>query len=496
MNRHQLSRKLLTLAAWIIAFLATGCNSDDPGYKYGDTANLAVTSFSLRTDSKITGLDSIYFSIDLNRGVIYNADSVRRGTPVDKLVPVIKFASEVESAVITMSGGTTRTGEVDYKANPTDSIDFTGDVTLTIKAKSDLSATYRIKVNVHKEAADSMIWTRMSTSSLPSRLGTPARQRTVTRRGVAYSLVKEKDGTLTLASSPDLAQGNWTKQTLSLPFLPDIDSFSASDSGFWILSTAGALLSSTDGVNWSDTGKVWTQLTGTYLDTALGISEEDGVRRFAQYPALDLVPAAVPAEFPAKGGSNVVTLQNKWTSSPVAFFAGGTTTAGNRSDRTWAFDGKEWITLSKGGIPAISGAAIVPYYNYRVSASANSMIEYEVWLLLGGLLGDGSPNRTLYISYDNGVTWQPAAASLQISQDVPPMASCDAIVMEEEKSAPLSDYWRAASLPSRLQSSVENDVISWLCPYIYLVGGTAPDGTTYDTIWRGVLSRLTFTPVI
>ena len=48
----------------------------------------------------------------------------------------------------------------------------------------------------------------------------------------------------------------------------------------------------------------------------------------------------------------------------------------------------------------------------------------------------------------------------------------------------------------RIPWQVEGGIITWECPYIYLIGGYGPDGKLYDTIWRGVLNRLTFTPII
>ena len=140
-----------------MAALLTSCNSDDDSLEYNDPVNVAVTAFSLRYNSSNLGLDSAYFSIDLDHGVIFNADSLRKGTDISKVVANITFSTNVSSAVISMSGGSVRTGEIDYKENPSDSIDFTGNVTLTVKADNDrMSKTYRIKVNVHKENPDSL----------------------------------------------------------------------------------------------------------------------------------------------------------------------------------------------------------------------------------------------------------------------------------------------------------------------------------------------------
>ena len=80
----------------------SSCNKDSDSESFVVAPNLAVTAFSLKADAKNPGLDSAYFSIDLEHGVIFNADSLRKGTKVDKVVATITFASEVSEAVIEM----------------------------------------------------------------------------------------------------------------------------------------------------------------------------------------------------------------------------------------------------------------------------------------------------------------------------------------------------------------------------------------------------------
>ena len=474
------------------AALLSSCNEKDDSPYYADPANVAVTKFALKYNSNISGLDSTYFSIDLNRGVIFNADSLPKGTSVDKLVANITFSSDVTSAMINMTGGYTREGEIDYKSNPTDSIDFTGNVTLTLQAGDDMSRTYRIKVNVHKETADSLVWSEMSKGLLPSRLGNPVSQKTVELSGAAVTLLREKDGTYTIARSTDLMKNVWEKQEVTFPFEPDVRTFAASSDALYLLATDGKMHTSTDMLTWSDTGETWVSMIGAYGATVVGLRDKDGVRTFAQYPLQDLSETAVPADFPLTGLSNFVTLQNKWTSSPVAFFAGGKSASGALSGDTWAFDGQEWICLSKDELPAVQGASIIPYYSYRSSTSGQAMDEYSVWMLVGGRLADGTFNRDVYISFDNGVNWNVGATSLQLPAMIPAMTECDNVVMGTVKSADFADQWKVVK---RVSYEVSGTTVTWNCPYIYLIGGYDSQQKLYDTIWRGVLTRLTFTPV-
>ena len=72
----------------------TACNKDDNDIN--NTASMyvpavAVTRFYLKADSKVmNNLDSVFFSIDLENGVIFNADSLPKGTKISTLIPLLK----------------------------------------------------------------------------------------------------------------------------------------------------------------------------------------------------------------------------------------------------------------------------------------------------------------------------------------------------------------------------------------------------------------------
>ena len=476
------------VAALILGAAAmSSCNKETESEIYQDPVSLAVTAFNLKADIDNPGLDSAYFAIDLQHGVIFNADSLRKGTKIDKVVADITFASTVSEAVIEMSGGTTREGEIDYKSNPSDSIDFTGNVVLRVKTdENSAGISYRIKVNVHNTDSDSLYWDKTALASLPSRLGSPRRQKTVQAGRKTVSLIEEKDGTLTLSTTDDLEAYDWTKREITLPFTPDISTLTATDDRLWMLDTTGSLHNTDDMSVWTDTGEKWSAMLGGYTGTVVGLRTSGGVTEFAQYPLTNLKAREIPSDFPVTGTSNLVTLANKWTSSPVAFFAGGILRDGTYSDVTWAFDGSEWVQLGHGGIPALESASVIPYYNYRPSSDGKTMIEYSVWMLLGGRKADGTFNRTVYISYNNGVNWATGATSLQLPEEIPAMVGVDNIVSAREMSANISDAWKkSARRQARIKVETDGDIVTWECPYIYLFGGYAPDGTLYDTIWQG-----------
>lgn len=57
----------------------------------------------------------------------------------------------------------------------------------------------------------------------------------------------------------------------------------------------------------------------------------------------------------------------------------------------------------------------------------------------------------------------------------------------------LPPYYMIA--PASPASRAVKPIESWDCPYIYLFGGTDLTGTLNDSVWRGVLNRLTFKPL-
>ena len=85
-------RKFTTicLAALAAVLLFARCNSDMEYHSESTSASVAVYSFGFQADdSVLANLDTVFFSIDLDRALIFNGDSLPYGTHVDKLVPLL-----------------------------------------------------------------------------------------------------------------------------------------------------------------------------------------------------------------------------------------------------------------------------------------------------------------------------------------------------------------------------------------------------------------------
>lgn len=465
--------------------------------------SVAVTKFSLHSDSKVMdGLDSVFFSIDLAHGVIYNADSLPMGTKINKLVPIITYPASVSAAEIIMTGGETRTGTVDYKTNPSDTIDFSGNVELRLTSAGDgLEMSYRIKVNVHTCVPDSLMWDKEAVASLPSRMAAPVAQRTLPVGNGIISLIEESDGSYTLASCKTPSENQWTKKPLALSFRPQIRTLTACGQTLYMLSEQGVVMTSGDNAEtWTQTNLQWLNIIGEYDGTLLGITGDSDSPMFDIYPRPDgFTPYLLPADFPLAELSAFNTFSSKWASKPDGFFTGGQRN-GNISAATWAYDGENWAVISNTPLPPLKGASIIPYFSYRKTTSAWIQTEYSVWLCMGGIRSDGKVNDVLYISYDNGINWRRASDLMQYPSFVKPGYQADCIIWQSPMEADMNAAWKriasAKKSPQmRLKYNIDGDDITWDCPYIYLFGGTNDAGTLNSEIRRAVLARLTFAPI-
>jgi hypothetical protein len=507
-NRLTMNRKYLLLPLFLVVVLLSGlssCNSKSSAEEeILVSTELEVTKFYLKANSKVMAdLDSVFFSLDLDNGLIYNADSLPVGTAVDKLIPMITYPSTVSSATIVMSGGKTREGEVDYKTNPSDSIDFTGRVYLTLVAGDGVSSkTYQLNVNVHKVEPDSLWWGDMAVAKLPSRLSTPKNQKSLSHGGKVWSMIQESDGSYTLSSTASPNDGVWDKRMPEFTFAPDLRSFAATDDAFYILGVDGTLYKSEDGLAWISTGAQWSNIIGGYGDKLEGVRQNGTSMVHTQYPLGDYVENAVAAEFPVKGSSAMGSYSSKWSESVLGLLMGGETMNGKYVGSTWAFDGAQWAAISNTATPGITEGVLIPYYSYLKDDTKWLTNEFSVWLYMGGRLSDGTLNRTVYITFDNGVNWREADEEMALPVYMPSMAQMDYAVVDtpmEANFAPESWSVKSVELPIGMKGvtyNIDGYEITWNCPYIYLFGGCNAGGVLYDTIWRGVINRLSFKPLI
>ena len=495
---------IYALLSVMITSLLFSCNGNDDVYDESVSSSTAVTKFSLLENDKVMkNLDSVFFTIDLVRGKIYNANPLPVGTDVSKLCVSMTY-SESSSAMFQVTGGKIMQ-DTTFAYSDEDSIDFTGDVKFVIISQ-DLTAKqeYSIKVNVFDEEPDSLYWARTARRDLPS-YSTPIAQKTVEFDGKVYCLIQEKNRYV-MSSCSDLASNRWEKNDeFEFGFEPKVSSLSATDDALYLMDTNNALYKSTDGYNWTACGTTIHSIIGSYGTRLLTVVRHNGAYKYSEYPLpAGYVQKEVPLTFPIDGVSQMVPLYSKWAVSEQRLIVGGKTPSGWVSNATWGFDGENWGLISHKGVPNVQRATLVSYYYTYLGDNNITSYQYPALLLMGGTMEDSATlNDCVYISTDNGITWNKANELLQLPEYIEDFTGAQAVV----QTATLTDVrstsegWiemPASKLPASIvgaQSRTIAPIESWECPYIYLFGGTNANGVLCNNIWRGVINRLSFKPL-
>lgn len=508
-----MKKLLIGLTAAAVLAGAASCNSDTES-DLTLPSSVMVTSFSLTDDDKVlNNLDSVFFSIDLNKGLIFNADSMPYGTKIDKLIPVI-VTSGVSSAQLVVTRPNKADTIYNYLENSTDSIDFSnGPVTLRLKSLSGSThKDYKIYVNVHKVKGDSLVWNRLERTSLPSIFNVVNSQQSAKSGNTVYCLTKY-DNRYCMASSDDPVAGEWSKTEVTLAFNPVVSSLSATDDALYILDNSKQLYRSTDGgLAWTATGVSVDNIYGGY-ETTLICGRTDGNRvTTVEYPSMKTT--LMPAGFPAAATSMPLRYSFEMSTTPQLLIVGGRLPDDSMTAATWSYDGNTWAQIGKGiSEMALGDMTVVPYFTFSHSY-AWVFSKYSVILAFGGYDKDGKNHKTTYVSYDYGVNWRKADDLLQLPEYVPAMRNARGFVFSKTMKADvgtqtwktyptvaLRSGWSFVDTPmtpvcNLLSPLATEPIVEWDCPYIYVFGGEGDNLQTYNTVWRAVINRLTFKPII
>lgn len=485
-------KKLAISFAVGASIVIASCNSSTTDYTVDTYSSAVVRTFSFsENDSIIANLDSVFFSIDLVKGQIYNATPMPYGTRVTALTPVITSLNGFSVAELTV----TRAGKADtvynYLTNSSDTMDFTNPVKLRVVSPDGIcERTYTITVNVYKEDPDSLTWDRLDRRNLPSNYAYPTEQRTVRQGTTLHCLTASTDeyclatlqGSLDAIVGSEADLGDWAKKTITFPATPRISTFTATDDALYIICDDGLLYSSSDeGSTWTSTGCEWSTIYGGYGATLTGAAcDKSGNWTLQTYPTLSATP--LPDNMPVSGTSAAVTYSFAMSDTPQMLIVGGRKKDGSLSTDTWGFDGSTWVKISKRGLPeGLEGIAVAPYYTYTTAADWTTQT-IQTLITFGGRKADGTNNSTVYISSDYGINWSKAGQSLQLPAYIPALYDAQAFTISSTLSGTIKP---AVKVPSE----------TWTVPYIYFFGGVNDNGQTSNNVWRGVINLLSLKPV-
>lgn len=501
-----MSKKLL----YFIISLATvsilgSCNKDsDNGVITSSSSTVVVSSFSLSKDEKVlTGLDSVFFSIDLTSAQVFNADSLPYGTDVSRLVPKIGVEG-CSVAELHFSRANKPDTVVNYLTNPADSIDFSAGTVKLHLASANLEAErdYYISVNVHKMKPDSLYWNRTARRNLPTSIGIPGRQKTVVYKNHTVCLTAAGTN-YCIATSSNPGDDNWTTQGVNFPFTPAVETLSATSDALYITDSDGKLYRSADGVSWTDCAVTLHYIYGGYGDKLLAVERRGAAYYHVTYPAT--TATAVPEGCPIEGTSQIATFTNEWSAGTQAYVLGGVTSEGQLTGSMWGYDGHNWAKISQQEVPAGKGKTMFSYVTFKTDSTSWKTKAYTTLVALGGQNAAGVNDKTVYVSLNMGLNWKKADALMQLPDYIPAMFDSQVVVAnstltvnkasshwEELSSSPLPRWYRLAASAS---TDGKKPITEWECPYVYLFGGKSAEGTLYNTVWRGVINRLSFKPL-
>ena len=496
-----MTRKYAIPAAAVALFISlAACNSSTYETAEQTASAAAVRSFSFaEDDSVMADLDSVFFSIDLIKGEIFNADSLPMGTKVTCLRPQITALETGSHIQLTGARYGVSDTTITYTASEADTLDFTNPVLLKVTSPDGLtSRTYTVKVNIHTVPGDSLYWGDNVRYPMPGLLSSPGAQRS-TRAGDRIYTITGNTGSAACCIAyydgvDDMGYSYLTDMPLhranvTLPFVPDFASLTGrSDGQLYMLDTDGHLWTSGDaGESWTQGSQVWHSIIGCYDNLeVLGVARaSDGTYTIERTgsPAI-----AMPQGFPVDGFSQPLIYSFPMSSRPQMMIVGGRRADGTYSPDTWGYDGNSWIRISKAALPAgLADATVIPYYSYY-TVSGVTVRKQGATLVTGGRDAAGKLNTVTYISTDFGYNWRKAEDVLQLPAAIPAMYGATAFVLDTEL--------RASLVPASVRARVSRPIESWACPYIYLYGGYTAAGTPVPYIWRGMIYRLTFKPLV
>lgn|GEM_PF-39119 len=401
--------KLIRFSLFSFLFALIACNSTDSSSTDLST-DAEITSFKLaENDSVAASLSLVHFTIDQNKNLIYNADSLPVGTSLTtKLLATISFASASKATIYYLNGDT-----LSYSS--TDSIKFSSPFHIKVIAYDGVtSKTYEVKLNVHQQVPDSLDWQMVNSSAWNFSYNS---SKTVAFQDKFFTYFDAGTG-FSLWSS---AQGDgiqWNSESLSgFPANADINSITAFNGVLYITTSSQQLYKSTDGKSWeqtaiSETGfvAILGAINGPTGDSRLMVEKAVGDKYYLAYTTdgnsftncRDITASDEQEVFPVRDFAVITSPSSKSNKLTVI--------GGVDSNNTLLYYVYQMYWDSYNNLQY--AANINNYYSYAkyykgFSARKGAMaFYYDDKMVVAGGQGSSSYNNDMYTSIDHGISWQ------------------------------------------------------------------------------------------
>ena len=396
---------------FITAFIATSC-LDDEEYVVEYDSNASITAFSIddietkykaTVDGKDTTLTTTVtganypFVIDQNKGLIYNVDSLPKGTDITRVV-----------AEISADGYVFIAAETDSIWEEGDSLDFTKPIQFKVMSmEGSYGQTYTAKVNVHQQDPNLMSWESFE-GNFSKEIN---RQKAVYFNQQILVFAEQEDQVAVTIANQDNAK-EWTGlQAIDIPAKADYSSVVVWGESLYILAN-NELYLSTNGIQWT---KVETEQKLSGLTAGISIENEkkligvttDNVYAESKDGLTWLTYTTMPTDFPQANYS--------YAAYPLAtngdlyriVLMGQNIVENDTTNIVWSqlSTEHEWTPLAmeenKQNCPNLQNAGMIHY---------NGML-----YAFGGPGKEGNSEKAFkyfYASNDNGIGWE------KITEDV------------------------------------------------------------------------------
>ena len=253
MRIKETSRKNWLLKLLALVVMATSCSKDDTvvttrdDYCYIKSVVLGTVKRKTKTLNTSFQGSTYEMTINLRDNTIENRDSLPYGSLLDRVLATISFDGS------TLAYRTKGSDEGWTAYNATDSLDLTKPLELYLTSNDNQSSrTYTLKVNVHKQEGDSLYWKQCEKEV--EALNGMSEKKAFTLNDKLFVLGQKGSGTVLAERSSIEAQGSWEETATDLPATADLQTLRQQEDKFYISTTDGKILTSTDAKEWQQVG--------------------------------------------------------------------------------------------------------------------------------------------------------------------------------------------------------------------------------------------------
>jgi len=448
-------RKLLRLSFLSLVLVLGSCVSDST--VNSDTtlsSDAEIKSFSLAANTNVTtNLDKVFFTIDQQNNLIYNADSIAFDSKIKNplnLLTNITFAA-ASKVMIKLEDGTSKTYQT------TDSISYTKPFSIEVTAvDGNTTKSYKVQLNIHKQNPNYLDSRALSFDGWNSTIFDS--NKTVAFKNEFLNFLKTSSGILLFKTSTNDGL-HWVLNSHNLPLTAQIETVTAFGNNLYIVTSDKDLYTSADGAVWSKAS------SSTGFSGIIGtLTDQDGIKRLIAIMTNDnnsyhlaastdgitfatYGDAVLPLDFPLSGFASLlktIGITEKLT------IVGGKDKAGN------LLNSVQQMYWDKSGFHC--GYNIENNGNWFTAREGGIAYNYDNKMVFACGKNQTHTYKDIYTSKNNGITWQKDTVNI---------------------------------FPSSFVTRANASAIVDMNNFIWIFGGVK-DGTSLNEIWKGRFNRYGF----